>query len=409
MTINQTELNLAISAGIIDLDSVQEELMKTKREKVRKLHRAKLTPPKSEGGRWQTWYVDSKGKHVNVKARSEEELLDKLIPIYLSNSHIEKMTFYELYEEWLEYKTSMVNSINTIQRHKQHYKKYLKDSKLHNMTFVKIDSITLEKECNNLVRENKFSAKEWGNIKTIIKGMYEYAMRNHYINENPFLEVKIMVKFRQVIRKTGRTETYNTDELQTLHSYLDEMYAETGDSVFMAVKINFYLGLRVGELVALKWKDLLEDKKIHIVREEIRNHVTYEREVVEHTKTNTDRFVVLVPTARYLFSKLANVKEDELYDYCIDHEDDFIFLREGKRIDTRKINYVLEKFAERTGIRVKSSHKIRKTYASNLNAAGVPIDCIREQLGHTNLSTTLQYIFNPLTEEQTYNLLTKAL
>ncbi len=50
-----------------------------------------------------------------------------------------------------------------------------------------------------------------------------------------------------------------------------------------------------------------------------------------------------------------------------------------------------------------------KTYASNLNASGVPLDCIREMLGHSSLSTTLGYIYNPLTESETYNLITKAL
>ena len=43
------------------------------------------------------------------------------------------------------------------------------------------------------------------------------------------------------------------------------------------------------------------------------------------------------------------------------------------------------------------------------NANGVPIDFIREQLGHSSLSTTYGYIYNPLTEEETYNMLTRAL
>ena len=44
-----------------------------------------------------------------------------------------------------------------------------------------------------------------------------------------------------------------------------------------------------------------------------------------------------------------------------------------------------------------------------LNANNVPIDAIRIQLGHTNLSTTYDYIFNPLTEEETYKLIAEAL
>ena len=52
---------------------------------------------------------------------------------------------------------------------------------------------------------------------------------------------------------------------------------------------------------------------------------------------------------------------------------------------------------------------MRKTYASTLNANGVPLDFIREMPGHNNLNTTLGYIYNPLTENQTYDLMIKAL
>ena len=37
------------------------------------------------------------------------------------------------------------------------------------------------------------------------------------------------------------------------------------------------------------------------------------------------------------------------------------------------------------------------------------LDCIRELLGHSNLSTTLGYIYNPLTEKKIYDLISKAL
>ena len=88
---------------------------------------------------------------------------------------------------------------------------------------------------------------------------------------------------------------------------------------------------------------------------------------------------------------------------------DYLFVRDGKRLTARQIAYVLEKYAIRNHLIIKSTHKMRKTYASNLSANGVPIDCIRELLGHSNLTTTMGYIYNPLTETETYNLITKAL
>jgi site-specific recombinase XerD len=44
----------------------------------------------------------------------------------------------------------------------------------------------------------------------------------------------------------------------------------------------------------------------------------------------------------------------------------------------------------------ETQNKMRKTYASNLNSCGVPLDCIREMMGHNNLNTTLGYIYKIL-------------
>jgi site-specific recombinase XerD len=154
--------------------------------------------------------------------------------------------------------------------------------------------------------------------------------------------------------------------------------------------------LRVGELVALKWEDYCNINYLHIVHEEVRNQVINEYEVVEHIKTNRDSFVVLYPKTVGILQKIA-------------HSGDYIFMRDGNRITARQVGYVLEKYAEHQGFPTKSTHKMRKTFASNLNANGVPLDCIRELLGHRNLNTTLGYIYNPLTEKETYDLINKAL
>ena len=53
-------------------------------------------------------------------------------------------------------------------------------------------------------------------------------------------------------------------------------------------------------------------------------------------------------------------------------------------------------------------HKLRKTYASRLNAAGIPLDQIRANLGHASLTATLGYIYNPLTPEESLKLIEKA-
>lgn len=273
-----------------------------------------------------------------MKAQTENELLDKLVILYFSNAHIDKLTFHGLYEEWLDYKASVTDSPNTIKRHRQHYHKYFAPSILDDMKVKQVDELLLEKECNRIVREFNLPRKEWCNAKTILNGMYTYAIRKKYLTENPMTHVEIRTRFRQVVRKTGKTQTFNTEEQQLL------------------------IGLRVAE----------------------------------HTKTNHDRLVIVVPKAADILGQ-------------IERRGEYIFIRDGERITSIRIATILRKFARSQNAPLKSSHKLRKTYASNLNKSGVPLDCIREQLGHASLATTLEYIYNPLTENQTYDLITKAL
>lgn len=63
---------------------------------------------------------------------------------------------------------------------------------------------------------------------------------------------------------------------------------------------------------------------------------------------------------------------------------------------------------KQAGIHQKSTHKIRKTFASKLDADGVPTDEIRTLLGHTDAQTTLGYIFNPLPKDETLNMIQKS-
>ena len=154
--LNNNQMDLlrnAAECGIIDMDSVLDTYMANKRNQVKKLHPYSITPPAQDGGRWQTWYKDESGKRKNIKAPTEEELLDKLIPIYLKKTDNDKLIFHKLYEEWLTYKTSITSSPNTIKRHKQHYKKYLETSLLHQMPMNDIDELLLESECNRIVKE----------------------------------------------------------------------------------------------------------------------------------------------------------------------------------------------------------------------------------------------------------------
>lgn len=393
--VNLRQLQALLQCDTLDMCNVLDVIMASKRAKIKNLHTYAITPANSHNKYWTTYFKPENKARLLIRGKSEEELLDKLVKLYEETENLDNLTFNRLFDEWLEYKKAITNSANTIKRHRQHYAKYFEPSKLHSMKVSHIDTFVLEMECNRIVKEFNLTRKAWVNAKTILNGMFEYAKREKYIIDNPLSDMKITVRYKQTVKKAGNTQTYNTDELEALNKYLDMKYEETNDSVYIAVRLNFFLGLRIGELAALKPEDIMGNQ-IHVVREEVRDQETNQTYVVEHTKTNRDRFVALVPQAKKLLEKL-------------DMDGAYLFERDGERLRARQIEYVLEKYAQCQGIEPKRSHKIRKTYASRLNAYGVPIDAIREQLGHSELSTTLSYIYNPLTEDATYSMISDAL
>lgn len=393
--VNLRQLQALLQCDTLDMCNVLDMIMASKRTKIKKLHTYAITPANSHNKYWTTYFKPENKARLLIRGKTEEELLDKLVKLYEETENLDNLTFNRLFDEWLEYKKAMTNSANTIKRHRQHYAKYFEPSKLHSMKVSHIDTFVLEMECNRIVKEFNLTRKAWVNAKTILNGMFEYAKRKKYIIDNPLSDMKITVRYKQTVKKAGNTQTYNTDELEALNKYLDMKYEETNDSVYIAVRLNFFLGLRIGELAALKPEDIMGNQ-IHVVREEVRDQETNQTYVVEHTKTNRDRFVALVPQAKKLLVKL-------------DMDGAYLFERDGERLRARQIEYVLEKYAQCQGIEPKRSHKIRKTYASRLNAYGVPIDAIREQLGHSELATTLSYIYNPLTEDATYSMISDAL
>lgn len=394
MFMTNRELTEAIDLGIIDMSAVHQSIMMNRKQQVLKMHKYKISL--GSDGRYQTMFVDTAtGKRKNIKGRSEDEILTKLVDLYYQTSYIDKLTFRDVYEQWLEHKKLTTSSVNTLVRHKQHYQKYFAQSKLDAKKFKNIDSIFLTEECCQIIKNYNLSNKEWQNVKTILNGMYELAVAKKYIQNNIMQDVKITVKFRQVVKKSSRTEVFNNKEIEELNAYLDAMISDTQDSSFYAVRINMMCGLRVGELVALKWSDI-EGMKLHVIREEVRNQETNTYSVEEHTKTHEDRYVTLVPQALKLFEEL-------------EHQGEYVFMRNNERLTSRQVQYVLEKYAERNDKTVKRSHKMRKTYASRLANANVSLDCIRENMGHSNLQTTLSYVYNTATDEETYNLMSKAL
>ena len=155
----------------------------------------------------------------------------------------------------------------------------------------------------------------------------------------------------------------------------------------MAVIFNFDMGLRVGELAALKWEDVdWKRKTIYVRRQES------EGTVEEYVKSDSSAGYRELPLNDHLINLLKRVQSDT------GNLAGFIFSDEsGKRktasaIKKRLIYAQVGKGGDTAGSGVKRIHCQRRTVGTKIaNDRG--LEAARQWLGHTDLMTTLRYIY----------------
>ena len=189
-----------------------------------------------------------------------------------------------------------------------------------------------------------------------------------------------------------------------------EQFEKTKNTAYLAICLNFNLGLRIGELVALRECDIKENT-IHICRAESKNYTKDKNgkivrdgyKVVQHPKTDAGiRTLILTPDAKkYIKMALdennANGRSDE----------DYIFLsKSGERMHEYAVNNVLRRCngvrneKDRFIISGKPSgnHAIRKTCISELHDSQLlPDRMISDFAGHKDISTTQKYYIHSVT------------
>ncbi|HJB88354.1 MAG TPA: site-specific integrase [Candidatus Blautia excrementigallinarum] len=362
-----------------------------------------------------------------IQRKTKEALLEALEPLVLDKPG-RKLTMSDIYPDWLEYKIQITDSPNTIDKHEQHWHKYFEGTPL----FLKpIGDITVEDLMiwgNSLVKKHDLTSNKWQTIKTIPKGIFQYAYMKQYISDNIFDNLRITVKFRQPKKKISNSQIFTNDEYEAIINDLWTSFEKKKSKNYLAVLLNFMLGLRVGELTALQWSDICGDyiyvhQEITLLQNtELLNkpnflhqfengsiktlpnqeNQKYQYVLVNHTKTHAERYVPLVPEAQKIIETLRALSPDH-------RPNDFLFEQNGKNLTIRGVNSVLEYACKHIGIEPKRSHAVRRTVASRLSAVQYSPDGIRDILGHQDLATTMKYLYDPQTSAEQLEKMQRAL
>lgn len=171
---------------------------------------------------------------------------------------------------------------------------------------------------------------------------------------------------------------------------IDNVY-QLKRSACLLLCMNFYLGLRIGELSALKFTDFDMEKRIlkitqgdskHYERDEEGNRTRLVYETGDPKNKNAVRTIPLLPEVVYLYKLI--VSHHEVCNYnsgylCYDGAD---------VIRVRSLDRALRRLCKLCSTKQYNSHLIRKTFATVLHHANVPTRAIADLMGHSDIRTT---------------------
>jgi integrase len=372
------------------------------KNKVDTVHHYNITAPKDANKRWITYILDEKKLRKKIVATREQDLYLKLYQHYFINL---KESLETLFPQWVEKRKSDNISDLTVRRNQNHWKKYYLNHKVITTPLAKITPEQIENFFHQVIRENSMTLKELSNMKFIFVDMMKFASRRKVIQTNPFKEAEIKTYgCLPASKQAAATRIYLPREIDMVfHALNDEIVANPKVTDCYAIFLLFKLGLRIGELVALREIDIdYANKELHVCRTEtqiINSSGHMVTTVVTHTKKKSsygDRFIPLNDYELAIIEKVKSINTKYSYE-----DADYLFVDNDGRTKIREIDYHIRKVCNKCGIEEKSAHDIRRTVASRMFDKGIPVEVIRDYLGHSDIQTTWSYIYNTSSRKET--------
>lgn len=314
----------------------------------------------------------------------------------------ECVLFSDVYKHWFIMKMHKIKP-DSLDRIECTYNKYYSGTSFACSFVHQIDKDVICNFLNSVIVDNCINYKEFGRIWQIVNNVlvYAYDMSLGFAQLIDWGFIKRYIYNCDIVHQTRKEFIISESDRRALFNavLVDNIYP-VKRSASLLLLMNFYLGLRIGELASLKFSDFdVSNKLLRIYKTEIKyfpRDETGERsgsliyDVVNDVKTKTSfRVMPLTDECISIYNLLCKHHKTMNYDseyLCYDGTD---------TIMSRSLDRTLTRLCQLVGISHINSHRIRKTYASLLHMNGIPTRVITDLCGHSDMETTEKcYILN---------------
>jgi len=244
----------------------------------------------------------------------------------------------------------------------------------------RIDTITI-KDAEGFLESLKATApKGVYNYHRTLRAMFNKAVEWNYLRENVFEKIKLPK------RQQNEPDYISETEMEAVCFYINN------DTIKDAVRFTFYTGIRLGELVRIKWTSIDLKKRILVVGDQ--NWITKgkKQRIIPLSEKVAGVLLGGVPQAAVIKDHTPALSQRER------EKDKYVFAKSnGMPYTTDCISKNFKRAARKAGIDERIHfHSLRHSAASMMAKNGAPITAVKDILGHSSISTTMIYTHSNL-------------
>lgn len=298
----------------------------------------------------------------------------------------DKVTFSEIANDWLKYyQKSKTVKHNTIAARKKAMNVLIKH--LGNKKVQTISRDMYERVLFTLA--DNYAKNYLKSIHATASLIFKFARRNNLIHDLPTNDITFPKNC-----KTPEMKVEKFIPLDELITFLNSCKSNGLDSDYEIFSTFATTGLRSAELQALRWSDIDFERKTIRVENNLLN------------PTNS-RILFKLDTPKTESSKRGIYMSDELVSILIAHkkkqelfkannaayeDHDFVFAKsDGIPYNSTLLRQRLHRIRKKENLSYFTLHSFRHTYCSMLATAKENQKVVAEQLGHSDIHTTLSY------------------
>lgn len=344
-----------------------------------------------KSGLYVARFVDRFGKRQSKRFKKLQEARQWVADSIYYDEHSnpmypQNMTVDAWFKEWIELKKASVR-LGTIETYSSYYNNSIKPE-IGDMKLVEVKPM----HCQRILTKMDEKGYHQGTIKhvrIILHGMFDGARENDIIFSNPMKRsLKIEMGKPQKTREALSLE----DQRKLFKNLIGHKYE---NQYCFAMQT----GLRVGELVGLKWEDIDFKNRTMKIQRTMKYLYAEKKWRSGPPKSKAGQRTIPLTDVAIEILKRQQEKNSNLKVFPIECKD-YVFINENGIIKYNSYDAALGWVCKKTGINPITMHNLRHTFATRCVQSGMTPKMLQTILGHSSINVTMDLYVHTTEEEK---------